>query len=47
MKGISRRHFCQTSSRAASRLLGLSLTQSGHQYEAMEWSYTSRPRGSI
>ena len=45
MKGISRRHFCQTSSLLMAGLSTLRATADpirAVQYEAMEWSYTSR-----
>ena len=46
MKAISRRHFCQTSglfmAGFASALRAASDPIRAIQYEAMEWSYTSR-----
>jgi hypothetical protein len=46
MKGISRRHFCQTSSLLmaglAPALQAATDPVRAIQYEAMEWSYTSR-----
>ena len=46
MKGISRRHFCQTSSLLMAGLAPVLRATADPiraiQYEAMEWSYTSR-----
>ena len=46
MKGISRRHFCQTSSLLMAGLAPVLRATPDPiraiQYEAMEWSYTSR-----